>query len=309
MPSTTTTATITRPEAMDAAGPRKRRRSKGPDWDNFYKNGLPREVIVIDDDSEPEVLLQSTAPGSSRTIINGHATRANGNGHTHTNGAPANSRSQHTAKRRRRDGEPSAHYDPVHNRVVGSHTNTPTSTISSDRTTSAIATTAPTSLGSSSSNGHYEDANAGQKRKRTTRQQAGQAKRREAALYGDAAYTNYQPPAKPIKKAPEVSVRVVHDVSSPVINVMSRDKHGIIDLSKPQPNLKNLKVDDEDGHYIVVPDAELTEDCKNYLHFIFGTTNGFFPGWLTLDFRRSNDQTSRPRNVWQGSSSQGSQEK
>ncbi|KAI6373651.1 hypothetical protein MCOR25_003423 [Pyricularia grisea] len=239
MPSTTQTATITRPEEMDAAGPRKRRRSKGPDWDNFYKNGLPREVIVIDDDSEPEVLSQSTAPGSARTIINGHATRANGNGHAYMNGAPANSRSQHTAKRRRRDGEPSAHYDPVHNRVVGSHTNTPASTISSDRTTSAIATTAPTSLGSSSSNGHYEDANAGQKRKRTTRQQAGQAKRREAALYGDAAYTNYQPPAKPIKKAPEVSVRVVHD-----------------------PNLKNLKVDDEDGHYIIVPDAELTEDYQ-----------------------------------------------
>jgi dual-specificity kinase len=25
---------------------------------------------------------------------------------------------------------------------------------------------------------------------------------------------------------------------------------------------KNVKVDDDDGHYIVVPDAELTEKCR-----------------------------------------------
>ena len=32
----------------------KRTRSRKPDWETFYKNGLPKEIIVIDDSPEPE---------------------------------------------------------------------------------------------------------------------------------------------------------------------------------------------------------------------------------------------------------------
>jgi len=183
---------------------RKRRRSKEPDWNEFYRNGLPEVVIVIDDTPEPEGPAASV---SSQALTNGHT-----NG---VNGSLNDSSARHAAKRRRRDDEPT-HYDPVYN-IVNSHTHTPRqlgspskSTVSSDRTNSAIHTTAATSLGSLSSNGQYEyDAPPGQKRKRTTRAQiANEAKRRDAG-------NSYQPPPFPPKKAADVHVKVILDVRIP----------------------------------------------------------------------------------------------
>ncbi|KAK3295466.1 kinase-like domain-containing protein [Chaetomium fimeti] len=200
--------------------PRKKRRSREPDWKTFYKNGLPKEIIVIDDTPEPE-------------RANASATLANGRSHVVTNGgAPGSS-----AKKRKRDDEPTP-YDPVHHSAaLGSHTPSK-STAASDRTNSAIHTTAATSLGSLSSNGQYEyDTQPGHKRKRTTRQQiANEARRREAAIYTDAL-AHYRPPPYPPKKARDVHIKVVAD----------------------PPHSKNIRVDDDDGHYIVVPDNDLTE--------------------------------------------------
>lgn len=176
---------------------RKRRRSKGPDWTEFYKNGLPKEVIVIDDDT-PAPSADAT---STRTCTNGTI-------------AGSDAGSQHISKKRRKeDGYVNG------GRVVnGSHIVTPNSgTSSTDRTTSAQHTTAPTttSVASLSSNGHFDhevSSQSGQKRKRTTRQQLAQeAKRREVEVLGDA-YVSYRPPQKPIKKSAEVAVRVVTDV-------------------------------------------------------------------------------------------------
>ncbi|KAJ0301632.1 hypothetical protein COL5a_005647 [Colletotrichum fioriniae] len=211
---------------------RKRRRSKEPDWNKFYKNGLPKEIIVIDDTPEPE---QGKAVGNGVRVV------SNGNGSV--NGATTNGTSSRPVpKKRKRDDEPQP-YDPVyHNKYAGSHTTTPHhngtpsgSTISTDRTTnSAIHTTAATSL---SSNGHeYYDAQPGQKRKRTRQQIAQEAKKREVEGLGDPFLT-YKPPPYPPKKAPDVHVRLVQD----------------------QGYNKNAKVDDDDGHYIVVPDADLTD--------------------------------------------------
>jgi dual-specificity kinase len=187
---------------------RKRRRSRGPDWDTFYKNGLPKEIIVIEDTPEPERPNPATA--LSQTLANGRAHAANGN------------IVAHQAKRRKRDDEPTR-YDPVHhNSIVGSYTHTSRqdgspskSTAPSDRTNSAIHTTAATSLGSLSSNGHYEyDAQPGQKRKRTTRQQiANEARRRDAGIVTDA-FASYRPPPYPPKKARDVPITVIPDVSS-----------------------------------------------------------------------------------------------
>lgn len=221
---------------------RKRRRSQGPDWNDFYKNGLPKEIILIEDSKSPEP-QRPTASISSQVLSNG---RANG-----INGSVANepAATRHQAKRRKRDDEP-AHYDPIyHNDAGGSHAHTPhqraspskstvTTVSSSDRTNSAIHTTAATSLGSASSNGQYDyEAQIGQKRKRTTRGQlANEAKRREAITQTDA-FLSYQPPPYPPRKANDVHVRVIADA----------------------PHNKNVRVDDDDGHYIVVPDNDLTE--------------------------------------------------
>lgn len=199
--------------ALESQPARKRRRSREPDWNTFYKNGLPAEVIIIDDSPEPS---QKPAAGtvSSTTTLPGN------------NGGPISSVSnttsaRHVAKKRKRDDEP-AHYDPVyHSNLVSSHATTPhqistpsKSTISTDRTNSAIHTTAATSLDSlSSTGGQYNyDTQAGQKRKRTTRQQvATEARRREAGALADA-YTSYQPPPYPPKKAADVHVKVISDV-------------------------------------------------------------------------------------------------
>ncbi|KAK3368242.1 kinase-like domain-containing protein [Podospora didyma] len=211
---------------------RKRRRSRDKvDWETFYKNGLPSEIIVIDDTPEPE--RPGAASVSSQPLTNGHA-----------NGATNDVSARHLAKKRKRDDE-TAHYDPVHNNVAGSLAHTPRhhgspskSTVSTDRTNSAIHTTAATSLGSLSSNSQYDySTQPGQKRKRTTRQQIANeaARQREQGALMDAF--SYHRPPQPPKKASEVHVKVITDNS----------------------HNKTARCDDEDGHYIVVPDNDLTD--------------------------------------------------
>jgi dual-specificity kinase len=208
----------TKPAAMPASSStsvskpnsKKRQRSiqREPDWNTFYKNGLPKEVIVIDDSPSP-------APSAS-VISNTQAARLLASGSN-----------RHAAKKRKYD-DVGAAYDPIYH-LDPSHSNNPSpdykdsasgSTISTDRTTSAIHTTAATSLGSHSSNGQngYEaaDVQPGQKRKRTaTRLQiANEAKRKELETNGDA-FTNYKPPPRPPIKAPDVNVKQVADVRLP----------------------------------------------------------------------------------------------
>ena len=214
----TTSNSSSKPDSISAAIPptasmskqpaKKRQRSRErrePDWHKFYEKGLPSEVIVIDDSPTPEQ--------SASVVSNGQASRA-----------VAGGSSRHAAKKRKRD-DVGAAYDPVYQVAPHSNNQTPQynhsasgSTISTDRTTSAIHTTAATSLGSHSSNGQngYEAAEAqpGQKRKRTaTRLQiANEAKRRE--LESNDAFSDYQPPPRPPIKAPDVQVKQVQDVST-----------------------------------------------------------------------------------------------
>ncbi|KAI0380982.1 kinase-like domain-containing protein [Hypomontagnella monticulosa] len=219
MPASAASAT----QAYSDTQPRKRRRSKEPDWKTFYKNGLPKEVIVIHDTPEPEEKYSATA--SSRPYPNG----------------PGSESSRPAAKRRRKDD--GVHHDELYEtRTNASYQNTSnSSSASTDRTTSAHNTTAATSLGSLSSGSQYdyEASHTGQKRKRTRQQIAQEAKRREVEVYGET-FATYRPPQKPVKKAGDVSVRVVNDRSHP----------------------SGGRVDDDDGHYIVVPDADLTNQYQ-----------------------------------------------
>lgn len=203
--------------------PRKRRRSKEPDWKQFYKNGLPKEIIVIDDTPEPD---QQSSAATSRTYTNDTIT-----------GSAAKLGSRHVAKRRRKEDE--AGNEPAYEASLNdSYPQLSNSgSASTDRTASAYTTTAPTSL--SSGQYDYEAPPTGQKRKRTRQQIAQDAKRREVEVLGDG-YEEYQPPQKPIKKCGEVAVRVVNDRAHP----------------------SSIKIDDDDGHYIVVPDADLTSQYQ-----------------------------------------------
>ncbi|MCJ1250374.1 dual specificity protein kinase kns1 [Trapelia coarctata] len=201
------------------------KRERRPDWHEFYKNGPPKEIIVIDDDSPPP----TTRAGKGVAKYPNHGGTSNGG------------LAEHTNKKRR------TAYDvvPARQEVSYSETNTPryigsgSGTVSTDRTTS-LHTTAPTSLGSHGSGGsggaYVESGTTGQKRKRVTRQTtAEEKKRKEIEDVGDA-YSSYIPPPKPPIKAKDVYVQSIKD-----------------NLSHQQ------KVDDDDGHFIVVENTDLTE--------------------------------------------------
>ena len=179
-----------------------RKIERRPDWHEFYKNGPPKEIIVIDDDSpqppcrkENEPLPQQQRPQAAM-------------------------RGAEHANKKRRTGQTTA-YDAARDQQAFSHArtysngNSGSNTISTDRTTS-LQTTAPTSLGSHSSHGptgpYAEDRVVGQKRKRVTRQQiADEKKRKEIEVVGDA-YSAYVPPPKPPIKARDVHVPSIKDV-------------------------------------------------------------------------------------------------
>ena len=193
--------------------PTQNGKRKNPDWNEFYKNGIPKEVIVIDDspppDHQPKASSHNLATTSSAVPT--------------PNGSMMN-----PAGKRRRTGmetaydvgyydRPSYSINPQH---YGEGSSAPS--ISTDRTTS-LHTTAPTSMGSQGSSGtsngvYYEDASIGQKRKRvTTRKSArDEQKRRELETAGDA-FLSYVPPPNPPVKAKDVAVPVVRDVSERVV--------------------------------------------------------------------------------------------
>lgn len=260
---TTDQVYTTMPPAVDSRGqaepqhPRKRRRSRGPDWSDFYKNGLPQEVIVIDDTPEPD------RPNGASTTLSQAQTLVGSSRSQHH--ATAGSAHGSSAKKRKRADEPTP-YDPVHHSAAaGSHTPSK-STAASDRTNSAIHTTAATSLGSLSSNGQYDyGTQPGLKRKRTTRQQiANEARRREAAIYTDAL-ADYRPPPYPPKKARDVHIKVIADVRDHPLRYCrpsAKADEGADMVTTQPPHSKNARVDDDDGHYIVVPDNDLTDRCK-----------------------------------------------
>ncbi|KAF2431405.1 kinase-like protein [Tothia fuscella] len=241
---------IKSPPSADMA---RDKRGRQVDWNEFYKNGVPEEIIVIEDDTPP--------PSSSRAQTLNHTSLTNG--------------VARPAEKKRKVGGPP--YDPVYNNPQPSYSTTQTpyyensssknNTASTDRTTSAYITTAATSLGSQASNGNtnanahpnylppLEDGVVGQKRKRTraaAAEEAQGAKRRELDRLSPLSI-HYVPPTKPIVKAKDVPVEVIPDVCCP-----DKPVHRYLADSIQRSHMKDKKVDDDDGHYIVTPDADLT---------------------------------------------------
>ena len=222
-------------EAPSSSADRKRRRGKeGPDWEQFYSKGVPKEVILIHEgDTPPPPKATQHAPPPPTT------------------GA---STTQHVEKRRRVNGGGAE--APIY-----SATNTPYSHSNGTSTDSLQATTAPTSLGSNaSSSSRLEGAQAGQKRKRTTRTSEIERKKQETERAGPrgylAEYGEYIPPPKQYKKQKEVHVPVLTDVRRGTRN----DWGGFrLTISILQRSKSSDKIDDEDGHYIIQENSRLGE--------------------------------------------------
>jgi dual-specificity kinase len=191
------------PEAMNGSGRSRTQKAtkhaKQPDWEEFYKNGVPEEVIVIDDDDDntPDSHL-----GINKSDI-----------------------SLDRPDKKRKTG-PSSNYDPVYNPQPSySTTHTPYYDNSSANHTASTDRTAPLYKGSSSSgptvaNGtnyyaSYDEGVVGQKRKRTTRavEDLKVTKRREIEKI-QSPFSAYVPPPKPPHKARDVYVKIIKDVSN-----------------------------------------------------------------------------------------------
>lgn len=230
------------------------RREKKTNWNDFYRNGLPKEVIVIEDDS-PEPSTRRTKRDRDTPEEPPRPVQMNG-----LNG--------HTDKRRRVDANTS--YDPVYDepptstKLPANTESTSLDTNSRDRTTSALYSTAPTSLGSSTGSGRgrkVEETQIGQKRKRPTRKADEEEEEDIAALAKNDTYNTYIPPSKPIHKASEVYVQVIRDVSA----IKAATQLGQGTKSNQKGATTAQKFDDDDGHYIVTPNADFTERCESSL--------------------------------------------
>jgi dual-specificity kinase len=265
---------------MDSGRGRGRQKKGPPDWGKFYSNGIPKEVIVIDDDDDdqpaPQPAQQQAYP--NRTAI-----------------SVADGTSRHADKKRKM--APSTAYDPVYAQNTSySTTQTPyhdskNHSHSTDRNNSGL--TAASSLGSQPSVGQQIDAAAvGQKRKRTRAAVQDEAKRRELDNGDLDPFGLYHPPPNPPIKAKEVYVTVVPDVSRispphcvPAINIWQKSR------------MRDQKVDDDDGHYIVEAEANLTDRCTPH-----------FPPALVVDsdsIYRYNTEVAWPRHFWKSSRSLG----
>ncbi|KAI4176624.1 MAG: hypothetical protein LQ343_000915 [Gyalolechia ehrenbergii] len=213
------------PPQLKSESRRPAKDERRPNWEEFYKNGIPEQVIYIDVTPEPPKAEPRRANHTTRTVVRGATP-------------------EHAAKKRR-TGQ-ARNYDARNfsysNARPTQIDDSGSGTISTDRTTS-LHTTAPTSLGSHGSHGsagnYVDDQAVGQKRKRVTRQQvAADAKRKKEIEDVNDAYSCYVPPPKPPIKAKDVHVPPVRDIMT-----------------------QHERVDDEDGHYIVVPETYLGERC------------------------------------------------
>ena len=173
-----------------------------PDWQEFYKNGVPREIIVIDDDSpgpqQPSRndIRQQRQDGGSLASYAGRKRKIDQGYEVDYNDSPTYS--HHPQKFGASSSSASYHSD--------------------GRTTSLQTVTAPTSLesyGSAGASNSYEDvSNIGTKRKRAGPQKETRAstKKKQQDSVPDA-FADYVPPPKPLQKAKEVAVAVIRDVS------------------------------------------------------------------------------------------------
>jgi dual-specificity kinase len=224
------------------------RLQKKPDWNEYYKNGIPKEVIVIDDDTPPPPPAPPSRMPSQRGGRGGRAVQST------------------AGKKRKADDGYDARYNDspafsTHPAKFDEHSSRPS--VSTDRTTS-LHTTAPTSLGSYGSSGasnSYEDVNVGSKRKRAPPKETRSTTKRKQQEATSDAFADYVPPPKPPIKAAEVHVPVVSAVSAGTYLFFIR-----LCADNLQYGSKHQKLDDDDGHYVVTPGTDFTDRCMPHLH-------------------------------------------
>lgn len=198
--------------------PRKRQKER-VDWNEYFGKGLPSEIIVIEDsDDEKGKPKRQPPPQPKQSHYPDQQQQYQALDPTHTD------------KRRK--------LAPSMTQVPAYQSSTTTSYAQSPSNRASGVTTAPTSLGSTSSGQMPHEPAPGQKRKRTGRQPA------EPEPRLGNPYNDYHAPPNPPYKADNVTVPIIEE-----------DK----------PRYKNAPVpiyDDDDGHYLIKAKSMLTSRCK-----------------------------------------------
>uniref|UniRef100_A0A0B7JNJ0 Protein kinase domain-containing protein n=2 Tax=Bionectria ochroleuca TaxID=29856 RepID=A0A0B7JNJ0_BIOOC len=174
------------------------RRTGAPDWNEFYKNGLPSEVIVIEDTPEPD------PNGSIKEVASYHIIAPT---------IPPNS----AAKKRKYEDDSSSI--------------STSAKISSNQSLQASSKSTPYDVPSPSTSS--KDARAAKKRRTRGQNSADRDGTRQVP-----SVVGYQGLSKPPVKARDVAVRRI------------------------APGAGNRRVDDDDGHYIIVPDSHVTNQFQ-----------------------------------------------
>jgi dual-specificity kinase len=175
-----------------------RRRPRAPDWDSFYKNGVPvpQEVIVIEDSPEPPA--KKSGGGHS---LNGYQSSLNGLVAGNSNKKrKLDDTASHTthSSHRAGNGTSSKDYSPTESYRLADREPHPTSSLAQPPATAA-------------------NGRAGLKRKRATQQSATNGvdpKKLRVDGGSVGSHEEYRGPGRRVTKASDVNVRVVRDVSA-----------------------------------------------------------------------------------------------
>ncbi|KAK9451093.1 kinase-like domain-containing protein [Limtongia smithiae] len=205
---------------------RPRRRKRSPNWDEFYRNGYPTDIITIDDDTPP--LSTHLGISSDSSAVASRASAASGSlsasaSSTSISGAPPSIGRTHfstgatvTATTATQTNAKLFEVDTLSSKMTVKRRRYP-----------ALADVADLTY----ANMHLQASG----------NDASPASFNGSADIGKRRRVDYYVPKKPVKKAEDIVVKTVHD---------------------PFGARVNSKIDDDDGHYIIVPDTDLTSRYK-----------------------------------------------
>lgn len=191
-PPAPSSAMSSRPSATSSSG-RPRRK---PNWDEFYKNGMPKEIIMIHDTPPPS----DHTNGNDSSSANGRRTGASSSSLRAMPQSSSRSANPHGEKRIRTGVDGYVHGTP--STTASRRSRTPVGYYNGYSRTPTYGRNGIDDTASQAS------AGAGSKRKRVTRSTMAAA---VANVQGGPPAT-YWPPQKPIQKSKEVTVEQIHEV-------------------------------------------------------------------------------------------------
>ncbi|KAK7205418.1 dual specificity tyrosine-phosphorylation-regulated kinase 3 [Myxozyma melibiosi] len=257
------TSTLAPPRMLSQSDSSRSRNKRATNWDDFYRNGYPTDIITIEDDTPPPVTAESDSTSSrgsgstsSSTSASSSSTMAAATSSISSillNNSVSTPRSSHPASSTQPPPQHQSNYalsysaqqqqlQQQHLHYLPQHQHSPANIFEVNQrsaiatsTSSSIATLAVQSRSTTGRRRNHADVGVSTATDPSSstihngyRPNVEVSKRRKV---------EYDSRSKKPQKATEVSVKVVNDT---------------------YPSKTTSKVDDDDGHYIIIPNSDLT---------------------------------------------------